>query len=322
MYIIYIHNVAKDNMKTINYLKDFCITLFITICSTKIIEIVTGVDSKIQFIIFFLIFGLVLIVIEIIRQIVDGNVKAKIDLWKNGKIKGLWEEKGLIRQIEKGFRESDEVKIKVTRGYDLFQPDQEYGFVNILNEIKKKNRNVNIKFLLIMPCYKEDHVQQRYERHTGVTKEVFLETWYKSIAAMKEYSNEYLSLNVRFYMSKHARWRFYIFSKKNNYRTNVLLADYDRDTPGSGHPMYKIIKKDRNIAAFMTSYFDELWDGAMTPKELLRLIEKEKCVRYICGNCRKEEKCSSCLHIECEYKDLCKRLVTKYRDDLRRFNVR
>lgn len=278
-----------------------------------------SIINKVLF--FVILLAIIWIFIELLIYTWEGSIKSKFDLWRYGKIKGLWIEKGLIRQIEKGFRSSDEIKIKVTRGYDLFRTDEKYGFVNVLDELKKKDSHVNIKFLLIMPCFKEKHVQQRYERHNGLSKEDFLETWYKSLTKMKEYSNENLSLNVRFYMARHARWRFYIFSKKNGTSVNVFLSDYDKNTAGSEHPMYKIIRKDHNIASFMTSYFDEIWDDSLTPLELLRIIEQEQCIRYFCGNCKRDGKCLECPHADCKYIEQCKLLVNKYANELKGFNA-
>lgn len=307
-------------------MKDRFISLIVAFIPSAIItlfsEWANGLNIKIKILLFLMIFLAIWAFIEFILFVWNGNVRSKIDLWRYGKIKGLWIEKGLIRQIEKGFRESDDIKIKVTRGYDLFREDEKYGFIKSLNELKKKNSNTNIRFLLIVPCFKEQHVQQRYERHVGIKPYDFLETWYKSVSKMKEYSSEYLSMNVRFYMGGHARWRFYVFSRQNGRKSSVFLSDYDKNTAGSEHPMYKIIKKSHNIASFMTSYFDDLWDSALTPLQLFDVINQEKCIRQFCGNCKKEDKCSDCPHSDCNYKEQCKKLVKKYESELKGFNVK
>lgn len=139
---------------------------------------------------------------------------------------------------------------------------------------------------------------------------------------MKEYSNEHLSLNVRFYFGDHARWRFYIFSRPDGKNTSVLLSDYDKETPGFEMPMYKIIKKEKNIASFMTRYFDELWDTALTPMQLFMNIQSGECIRHFYKDCNKETKCLNCPHTSCDYREQCIKLINKYADTLKGFNVR
>lgn len=164
-------------------MKERLVTLLIAFVPSALITVMSeqmkSMNVKYKIVIFLMSLTVIWLVIEFVIFIWSGVIRSKIDLWKIGKIKGLWQKEGLIKQTEKRFRESNEVKIKVTRAYDLFKTDQKYGFVKILNELKRNNLDINIKFLLIIPCFQEKHVQDRYERHNGFTKGEFLETWYK-----------------------------------------------------------------------------------------------------------------------------------------------
>lgn len=258
----------------------------------------------------------------------NGWFKARFNLWYVGKIRGLWAKRGLVKKIEKNFYSSSDIKIKVTRGIDLLKESNKYGFTRILDNLKngkgiKHDSEVSVKFLLILPCLKEEHVKIRYERHNTMTEEQYLETWYQFLQKIRTYNTENLSINVRFYFDSHARWRFYIFSKSNGNNTTVLLSDYDKKRGGSSQPMYEIIQKNENIGTFMSKYFEELWSTSITPKELHHQIASGACQSHFCKKCtqKKSDKCSYCGEDICEFRDMCKRLVAKYESELLSFNA-
>lgn len=265
----------------------------------------------------------------IVVCIYEGWFISRFDLWRIGKIRGLWKKRGLIKQIEQSFYESNVVKIKVTRGYDLLQDKNEYGFSKILENLKsgekrKHKDKVDVRVLLMIPCFQEAHIRERYERHTKDGKRTYLESWYKFLEKSREYISEDLSINVRFYFGSHARWRFYIFSKQAAANTDVFLSTYEKNIPGSEEPMYKIIKGEKNIGMFMTNYFDELWDTALTPMKLYQYIHSGKCTNGFCTHCTKDRKngCHSCERLNCNHKKLCKQLAEKYSGTLKKFNVK
>ena len=282
-------------------------------------------ESPAEEIIMYIIVFLVLFIIS--EFIINGGLRAHIDLWRIGKIRGLWAtERGLKRQIKKGFYSANDIKLKVTRGADLLDPNNKYGLYKILKDLKdgkgKSNSpEVNIKVLLIVPCFKEQHVKERFERHTDMTPEQFLESWYKFISEIRLCNTEHLSINIRFYLGSHARWRFYILSKPNGANTTVLLSEYDRNTPGSSGQMYKIIRGENNIGTFMTSYFDELWNSALTPKKLRECIQSGLCQSSFCNVCMRNEQCQKCGKLSCDYQNACKKFAKKYKDALESFNV-
>lgn len=268
-------------------------------------------------------------IICICKWIYNGWLRAKFDLWRIGRIKGLWQDHGLIKQIQHCFSESQIIKIKVTRAYELLKSNNNYGFVQILDNLKdgkgkKYDGAVEMQFLLMLPCFKEEHVKIRYERHQTMTEDEFLETWYEFLKKIRTYNSDNLSINVRFYFENNAKWRFYIFTKPNGKGTNVLLSEYERDEPGSSEPMYKIIKGEKNIGAFMTEYFDEMWSTALTPLDLYQYINSGKCKNGFCIHCEKNaaESCKACNLRQCVHEDSCKELIKTYRGDLYSFNAR
>lgn len=267
----------------------------------------------ITFVVVFLVFYIIVFVINFVK---DGFLAANVKLFTKGKIKGLWAKKGLIGQIKMGFKESDNIKIKVTRGIDLFNKEDVYGFVPYMKDIQSGSRKVHMQFLLITPCFKESHVRIRKERHTQLRNDEFLETWYESVQKMKEYSNNNLSIAVKFYTGGHARWRYYIFSKNNGEKAKVFLAHYDKNTSGSEQPMYKIIKKAPNIASFMTDYFDDLWNEAISPAQLYSKISNGSCMNRRCAY---DVSGLPCQNASCEYSDTCKKLIKKYENVLTGF---
>lgn len=68
------------------------------------IKIIIVIGAYVVFIIF----------MQLIYLIWTGWVQSYFDLWHIGKIRGLWRDKGLARQIENNFFTSNNIKIKVT----------------------------------------------------------------------------------------------------------------------------------------------------------------------------------------------------------------
>lgn len=270
----------------------------------------------------FLIYIIAVGIIAITNLFWNGWIKARFDLWHIGKVRGLWAKKGLIKQNKKNFYSADDIKIKVTRGYELLEANNKYGLSEILSNLRdgknKYNSKVSVKVLLIIPCFQEQHVRERYQRNNKITKVKFLETWYKFLEEIGEYNSANLSINVRFYFGNHSRWRFYIFSKPNGLNTTVLLSDYDENSSGCEQPMYKIIKGEHNLGSFMNDYFDELWNSALTSKNLYEFMKAEKCITHFCENCMKVENynCKVCNRLNCNYKDMCNDLIEKYQEIL------
>lgn len=279
-----------------------------------------------RFVIALMLYLCTIILILIIQFFLDGWVKAKFNLWYIGKIKGLWKNRGLINQIKRNFYSANKIRIKVTRGSTLLKYDsREYGLRDILDNIKrgenKREEKVEIEILLIIPCFQQKHVRQRYERHTNMSEKDFLESWYSFLNDIRSYNSDNLSISVRFYFDSHSRWRFYICYLPN--KTNVLLSTYDSLTDGRATPMYKIIKEEKNIGGFMTKYFDDLWENSLTPSKLYHYINTGRCQSSFCSKCNinGSKKCKNCEKNNCGFESTCTTLVEKYSDVLMSFSA-
>lgn len=236
--------------------------------------------------------------IFLFKLIRSGTLRANFDLWYVGKLRGLWSDTSLMKQIEGAFLSSGSIKIKVTRGCDLLDRDNKFGLYDILTKMKESKKDAKLKILLIVPCFKLKHVQERYQSHSEMTEADFLESWYIFLMKISSFRTKQLSINVKFYFDFYTQWRFYIVE---NEKTILWLSDYKKSMFGSETPMYKIVKNNTNIAAAYSNHFDELWNDALKP----RLLEQG-----IKGGTIKD--CASC-----EYRGVCENLIEKYKEYLR-----
>ena len=236
--------------------------------------------------------------IFLFKLIINGKLRAFFDLWHIGKLRGLWSNSSLMSQIEKAFLSSSVIKIKVTRGNDLLNPENRYGIYEILTKMKERKKETTIKFLLIVPCFKLKHVQERYQNHRDMTEAEFLKTWYEFMEKINSLIDDYISINVKFYFDNYTQWRFYMVE---NEKTVLWLSDYKESLKGCETPMYKIVKNNTNIAAAYSKHFEELWNDAYNPKQLSQCIKRETM-----NNCN-----------QCTYKADCKKLINTYKDYLK-----
>lgn len=271
----------------------------------------------------------------IAKRVRDSEIVAVYHQYSIGLMRGMWQQNGLIRQIQRCFFNSDDIKVKVTRGFDLLNKENEFGFVKILDALvneegKKSNQPKTIKFLLSIPCYQEEHFRERYLEHRYsinpdklITQEDFAESCYKFLQKIQKYNSVYLKIQVRFYFDNHEKWRFYIFSKNNIEKTTVMLSNYDKEKSGSSTPMYKIIKSESNIGGFMTDYFEEIWESAITPQQLYKIINGKRGSehRLMCDMCKNEafERYKNWSTPEEEYKTICQGFARKYEKELNSF---
>lgn len=219
-------------------------------------------------------------------------LKAIFYQWRIGKFKGLWRDKALKSQVKRCFLNASRIRIKVTRGTELI--NNNHDNVNIVEELETLKRissstnPIHIQILLMAPCFKVKHVKNRYETHKGKysTPNDFLKSWSETFSELVKYEDDYCTISVRFYYGGHSRWRFYICSDDNDDKQIVLLGNYDDDTSGTKTPMYKIIKGEKNIGAFMDKYFDEIWNNSINLLQLIESIKNEKCLRLFCEECK------------------------------------
>lgn len=268
-----------------------------------------NIPFKIIFLLLMYIISIIIIcLIDIVWQ---GWLKSHFDLWKIGKIRGLWRDEGLKNQIKENFYSSSEIKIKVTRGIELLDQENDFGLNEILCNLRdgkfNPNSKVVLKILLIIPCFEDKHVKERYQRHNGMSYEDFVETWYEFLKEIAKYNSNHLSINVKFYFGNHSRWRFYIFSGTNS---TILLSDYDVNSKGCEEPMYKIIKSENNLGGFMSNYFDDLWKESLLPNELYKHMDSQNCMAYSCKKCMETQNtdCQNCKRGICNHKDVCEKI--------------
>lgn len=254
--------------------------------------LITGMIIKLQFIWIILIVISLFILSYVILKLFYNPLVASFNQWKYGKLRGLWKGKGLKKQINRSFKDSRNIRIKVTRGTELVE-DVEKN-INIIKELKILNDTANehnpvkIQILLMAPCFKLKHVEKRYQTHRGKydSEQNFLNSWKSTLEELVKYESDYCKISVRFYCGGHSRWRFYICSNREDEKQIVLLSNYDDKTSGSATPMYKIIKGEKNIGAFMDTYFDEIWNTSIDLEDYIEFVNKKICVRLFCEECK------------------------------------
>ena len=165
-------------------------------------------------------FVAICVLMLVLHILKSGKVSAFWEQKKVGCFKGLWKSKNLAGELKRNFENAQTVKIKVTRGSELFDERQNghiSNYLEYLRDVASSKREIYCKFLLIAPCYRLRHVK---ERHILSKKEYpkpkdFLGSWYNTIKAIddieKEKSNVHFRVEVRFYSGRHSKWRFYIF---------------------------------------------------------------------------------------------------------------
>ena len=241
-------------------------------------------------------FFVILFIIYIGDSLIKGYVLAYFEQKKIGRFKGLWSSENLAGELKRNFEDAQTIKIKVTRGTELFESQrsaQIRTYLEKLNEIASPERGISCQFLLIAPCAKIHHVNERYEIHKEryPKMEDFLESWYKTIENIenlkKEKNNRNFRIEVRFYSGRHSKWRFYIFESRKKTIKTVLFSDYDaaKRSHGSDISMYKVLENGKNIGGFMERYFDEIWQLSLTKAAFKEAVNNKKCLRKFCEDC-------------------------------------
>lgn len=271
-------------------------------------------------------FAAIYVLMLILYILKSEKVSAFWEQKKVGCFQGLWKSKNLASELKRNFENAQTVKIKVTRGSELFDEKQNghiSNYLEYLRDIASSQREIHCKFLLIAPCYRLRHVKERHElsKKEYPKPEDFLGSWYDTIKAIddieKEKRNVHFDVEVRFYSGRHSKWRFYIFESLDRAIKTVLFSDYDADrrTHGAELPMYKVLKNDQNIGGFMERYFDEIWNVALTKERFKILVDNGKCIKRFCEDCDiesvNEQDCQlcTCPLEKCDYEAHCKRFV-------------
>ncbi len=267
------------------------------------------------------ILGLLLLIV--IRGVIGGAIGAKWRQFRIGCFRGIWENRGLNKELKRRFNKANTVWIKVTRGTELFKEDNPHQikeYLKILNKKAIDGEKIKVRFLMIIPCWKLKHVQDRYDSHKEDYEDHkdFLKSWYQTIHNIETFESNKLRIETRFYTGKHSHWRFYIFKEeidraKRGRSDIILFNSYDPKKSGTGIPMYKVTGKNNNnnIGDFMVRYFEEIWDESLTKEQFQVIVQSEECTRTFCERCEinscKECKVDTCK--SCELNDFCKKQV-------------
>lgn len=280
-----------------------CVTLF-----SDFFDNLSWLDASLRIpFVTLLVILLSLLIFFLMRLTMSSHARAHFDLWYLGRFRGFWKNSsGLRHQIENSFYSAKDIKIKVTRGHNLLEDDNDSGLKAILTKLRddRKTNPVQIDFLLVIPCFKQEHVKTRYNHYSGMKEEKFLETWYLFLQKILSYRSNYLSINVKLYYEDRTCWRYYAFSNFSNNKTGViLLSENDEDSDGDEQSMYKILIGQKNMGKIMLDYFNVIWKIALTPSDMANNIKNSN--GFAGGSCK-----------NCNYFSTCSKLVEKYKNEI------
>jgi hypothetical protein len=227
----------------------------------------------------------------------DVEQKAILDLFNNAKIKGLYDDKDLEEEIKKYFLISSKVKIKVTRGYNLFFDDGKNSnevdiFNHCINELSKNTKR-EIELLLHFPCLENEHTKKRALANK-ISPEDYIKSLLKVIKEVKKITNSTDNKNeitVKFYDDYEIKWRYYLFEFKTD--KVLFLNYYDDKKSGADSAMLKIEYGSKTLCKDFDEKFDEIFNSPSKSKEIVSnlkgnnnllktsLCEHESCVSKI-----------------------------------------
>jgi hypothetical protein len=220
-----------------------------------------------------------------LRFSIFNKIKAYVSMYYVGKLRGLWSNKALNKLIQGEYEQSDEIKIKVTRGYGLFFKEDGIFHKCIFENPNRKDKKT-IKILLHYPCLESNHILQRAITNQ-ITREKYVEDLFLVLELLKRHSsdpNTPEKIFVRFYTSDEDKeWRYYIFRKKSEEKV-LLFNHYNGETSGSKSRMLKILGDNDSLCEELNREFDDIFDNYS--KELLEnLINSRKLINQgYCGH--------------------------------------
>lgn len=180
-------------------------------------------------------------------------------MYKIGRFRGLWSKTDLNNLIEQEYCKSDEIKIKVTRGYGLFH--EKTGIFNKCFFINDYKDTKVVKVLLHYPCLKSSHIIQRAKANMKV-KEDYIEDLFKVLKLFKDHNLNPLAnekISVKFYTTDDEKeWRFYVFRQQSEDKV-LLFNHYDDSTSGSKSRMLKVIGGHNSLCEELNNEFDKIY---------------------------------------------------------------
>lgn len=197
------------------------------------------------------------------------------------KLRGLWSKEELDKEIKKYFIASSKVKIKVTRGYNLFFDDGHQTerdiFYHCINEAGKDQKR-EIELLLHYPCLQNEHTKARAIANK-ITVSEYVKTLFKVIKTIKDVTNSTVNKNeiaVRFYNDYEIKWRYYLFEDSISKKKTLFLNYYDAKKSGADSPMLKIEYGEGTLCQDFDTKFDEIFSNDKASKEIVTNIKTEK----------------------------------------------
>lgn len=204
----------------------------------------------------------------------DAEQKAILDLFNVAKIKGLYDGISLESEIKNYFVDSSKVKIKVTRGYNLFIDDgtssEKDIFHHCINEIGK-DKERDIELLLHFPCLKSEHTIKRATANR-ITPEQYIKSLLQVIFEIKKITKSTTNKNeisVRFYNDYEIKWRYYLFVNAKNSDKTLFLNYYDDKKSGADSAMLKIEFGSGTLCQDFDAKFDEIFTNSKHSKEIV-----------------------------------------------------
>lgn len=225
----------------------------------------------------------------------DAEQKAILDLFNNAKIKGLYDDKDLEAEIKKYFLISSKVKIKVTRGYNLFFDDGTSSndidiFNHCINELSR-NKKREIELLLHFPCLENEHTKKRADANK-ISVLMYVESLLKVIKQVKKITKSFDNKNeisVKFYNDYEIKWRYYLFEFKTE--KVLFLNYYDDKKSGADSAMLKVEYGPKTLCKDFDEKFDEIFNSTDKSKEIVsNLIDNDD---LIVSNLCSHEKCQT-----------------------------
>jgi hypothetical protein len=227
--------------------------------------------------IFFTILTIVLIT-TVVGLVCFDWFKSQFDQFNIGKLRGLFFSTYLDRQIERHFKNSSEVKIKVTRGFGLFV-DSKNVFHRCICKDDGKDKRI-IKILLHYPCLKSEHVKVRVKAYPNKSVEDYVTEVIRVLKQLKDVTNDDENPNqviVKLYSDLEIEWRYYIFKHRFSQKLVGFFCHYIRK-PGPDIPMFKVLFDNGNLCNYFDDSFDQIFNDDR--KSILLLDNSAKQYRF------------------------------------------
>lgn len=211
---------------------------------------------------------------EFLSNLNTQEQQAVTNQFQIAKVWGFWTLPELDDEIIKHFLKSDKVKIKVTRGYNLFINDGKESkrdvFYHCIFE-EGRNQKRDIELLLHYPCSKSEHTIQRAAANR-ISVDRYIETLFEVIRKVKETTqatDNKNEISVKFYSDYEIKWRYYIFQEKPDHKKILFLNYYDEKSPAADSSMIKIEYGEGTLCKDFDAKFDSIFNDKSQTIEIV-----------------------------------------------------